>query len=41
MTSPIYKLDAEQIEEIKYVVSDPALKELYDKTETFIRKKTR
>ena len=41
MTSPIYKLDAEQVEEIKYVVSDPALKELYDKTETFIRKKTR
>ena len=41
MTSPIYKLDAAQLEDIKYVVSDPLLKELYDKTETFIRKKTR
>ena len=41
MTSPIYALNATQVEEIKYVVSDPQLKELYDKTETFIRKKTR
>ena len=41
MTSPIYKLDAAQVAEIKYVVLDAELKELYDKTETFIRKKTR
>ena len=41
MTSPIYKLDAAQVAEIKYVVTDDVLKELYDKTETFIRKKSR
>ena len=41
MESPIYKLSAEQVAEIKYVVTDPSLKELYDKTEQFIRKKTR
>ena len=33
MESPIYKLSAEQVAEIKYVVTDPSLKELYDKTE--------
>ena len=41
MTSPIYQFNSTQIEEIRYVVSDPALKELYDKTEMFIRKKGR
>ena len=41
MSSPIYALNATQVAEIKYVVSDTALKELYDKTEMFIRKKGR
>lgn len=41
MTSPIYALNATQVADIKYVVTNPPLKELYDKTETFIRKKGR
>ena len=41
MKSPIYSLEASHVAEIKYVVTDPQLKELYDKTEIFIRKKTK
>jgi len=33
-----YPLTAEEISEIKYVLTKPALRELYDKTESFIRK---
>ena len=39
--SPIYLLEATEVAEIKYVVTDAELKELYDRTETFIRKKNR
>ncbi len=34
------RLDASQIQDLKFVLIDkPNLRELYDKTETFIRKK--
>lgn len=36
---PIFKLNATEISDIKYVLTKPTLRELYDKTETFVRKK--
>lgn len=36
---PIFKLNATEISDIKYVLTKPNLRELYDKTETFVRKK--
>lgn len=36
---PIFKLNATEIGDIKYVLTKPSLRELYDKTETFVRKK--
>lgn len=39
MAGPIYKLNLTEINDIHYVLKKPLLREIYDKTETFIRKK--
>ena len=39
MKGPIYKLNQTEINDIAYVLKKPSLRELYDKTELFIRKK--
>lgn len=40
MQGKIYKLDFDTVKEIYYVLKNPSLRATYDKTETFIRKKT-
>ena len=39
MAGPIYKLNQTELSDIEYVLKRPDLRELYDKTEKFIRKK--
>jgi hypothetical protein len=39
MAGPIFKLNTTEVTDIKYVLQKPSLRELYDKTETFVRKK--
>jgi hypothetical protein len=39
MAGPIFKLNSTEIADIKYVLQKPSLRELYDKTEMFVRKK--
>jgi hypothetical protein len=39
MAGPIFKLESKDVTEIAYVLKKPHLRELYDKTEMFIRKK--
>lgn len=39
MKGPIFKLNATEVADIAYVLTKPHLRELYDKTETFVRKK--
>ena len=38
--SDIFKMPKEEIDEIRYVLSNPLHREMYDKSETFVRKKT-
>ena len=40
MKARIFKLDPEIVEDIFYVMKNPQLREIYDKQEIFIRKKT-
>ena len=39
LSGPIFKLNTTEINDIAYVLKKPNLRELYDKTETFVRKK--
>ena len=38
--SNIFKLDQDLVHEIEYVLKNPQYREMYDKSETFVRKKT-
>ena len=40
MKARIFKLDKDIVDEIFYVMKNPQLREIYDKSELFIRKKT-
>ena len=40
MKARIFKLDKDIVDEIFYVMKNPQLREIYDKSEIFIRKKT-
>ena len=40
MKARIFKLDKDVVDEIFYVMKNPQLREIYDKQEIFIRKKT-
>lgn len=39
LSGPIFKLNFTEINDIAYILNKPSLRELYDKTETFVRKK--